>query len=97
MIYKDNSVNRTFSGSDIRTQVLEIGTLVSVTLEFNPDAQIVTLSLLIPSIKLNGNPTNFKTYALWTTKRSGFTAVQPGPLETYHTISLEGTASLVEF
>ncbi len=97
MAYKDSKVNRIFNGSDIRTQELEFSTLVGVTIQFNPDAQIVTLSLLLPSINRKGRSTSFTTFAIVTTKRTGFVGVQLGARETYRTISLEGTARLVEF
>lgn len=97
LTYVDDRGSRTFTGDELRSLDSEIGGIVSVTLELSPDSQIVTLSLLIPSIKLEGQSTDFQTVAIVTTKRSGFLAVRPGQLETYTTMPLTGTASLVEF
>lgn len=97
LTYTDDQGSRTFSGDEVRSQESEIGLMVSVTLQLNPDSQIVILSLLVPSIKLGEQPAKIKTLAIKTTKRSGFLALQPGALQSYSTIPLEGTASLVDF
>ena len=47
--YTDAQGSRTFSGEEVRSEDSEIGKIVSVTLQLNPDSQIVTLSLLVPS------------------------------------------------
>lgn len=98
--FQHRQTSHSFSGAEIRCQETEIGKLVSVTLEQIPDLRTVTLTLLLPAINL-GNTTevHFRTRAILTTARTsiGGPRLVVGALQTYRVLSLQGTASIVEF
>ncbi len=57
--------NLSFTGSEIRTQQSELGTLVSVTLLRTVDAGNTVLTLLLPYVRLAGqNAQSFETLAI---------------------------------
>jgi hypothetical protein len=74
---------------------------VTVTLADIPDAHVVTLTLVVPEIRLpSGDEAAFKTLAIVTTDRSGAFVPPPGPagvLQTYRVLRLEGVARAVAF
>jgi YVTN family beta-propeller protein len=96
--YKDSKGDYNFMGNDeIRTQKTEIGTMVTVTLEYAPDLYVETLTLLVPDINLHGSPREFKTIAIRTTSKTNFageSAVE-GAVQSYEVIDLNGTAKHV--
>lgn len=98
--YKDSTGKQhNFSGADIRTLETEIDSMVTVTLQILPDVHVVTLTLLLPDIKLEGPAKQFKTIAILTTNKKPFAGVPliKGALQTYEVIELQGTASFVVF
>ena len=89
--------SHTVTGTSIRRQESELGTLVSVTLVPSVDASSVTLTLLLPSINLGGQPEqSFKTLAIQAT-HAGPDTVQVGARESYEVFHMHGTARLVMF
>jgi hypothetical protein len=97
--YKDSKGARNFNGDEIRTQKTEIGTMVTVTLETVPDLRVVTLTLLVPAINLDGSEKEFRTIAIRTTSKTtiGGPQLVKGALKTYEVINFKGTASSVVF
>jgi hypothetical protein len=98
--YQDQKRDVNVTGEDIRSLETEIGTLVTVTLEVIPDLHTLTVSLLVPQIKLNeGNESPLSTPAILTTHRTsiGGPGLVEGQVQTYEVVALEGTASLVAF
>ena len=97
--YSDPRLQRSFQGSEIRTTHSEIGTLVSVTLESIPDLRTLTVTLIVPEINLERTEATFATTAILTTHRTsiGGPALVKGAVETYRTISLQGTARVIQF
>jgi hypothetical protein len=100
--YQDNehSVNR--SGDEIRVEQTEIARLVTVDIEQVPDAYDLSVSLLVPIINLRGQTgeASVQTVAVLTTDRSSaFTGPGgvEGQVQTYETLSLQGTARRVAF
>lgn len=89
-----------FSGEEIRTNATELGTEVTVTLEFVADEQTVTLTLLVPGVNL-GKETevSISTAAIETTNHTtiGGPKLITGPLQTYRVIELHGSAKHVDF
>ena len=82
-------------GNEIRKQASELGTLVSMTLMPTVDATYITLTLLIPSIKLGGQREQpIKTIAIQAT-HAGPDTFQVGARESYEVFHVHGTASLV--
>jgi hypothetical protein len=85
-----------FTGSEIRTQQSELGTLVSVSLLRTIDAGNTVLTLLLPFVRLTGqNAQSFETLAI-ITKTYGILPHQ-GDQPTYQVVSLSGSASMVIF
>src|SRR5450759_4974826 len=83
--------NLAFTGSEIRTQQSELGTLVSVTLLRTVDAGNTILTLLLPFVRLTGqNAQSIKTLAI-ITKTYGILPHQ-GAQPTYRVVCLSGSA-----
>jgi hypothetical protein len=97
--YKDAQHDVNVSGAEIRTQKSEIGRLVTVTIEQVPDLHTVTITLLLPTINLEGTESAFRTKAILTTQRTSIGGPQlvKGALQTYRVLSLRGKARLVDF
>jgi hypothetical protein len=88
--------NLTFTGSEIRTQQSELGTLVSVTLLRTIDAGNTVLTLLLPFVRLTGqNAQSFETLAI-VAKTYGILPHR-GAQPTYQVVRLFGSAQIVHF
>lgn len=99
-VYRTDSGILRFSGDEIREETTSLGKLETVTIDSVPDLRTVTLTLIVPDVNL---PTNrrqipIKTIAISTTNATsiGGPALVKGPLQTYQTLELEGTARFVE-
>jgi hypothetical protein len=97
--YKDRRRDLSFSGREGEIDSFEstFGRVLTVALnrdEAIADADLITLTLLLPRINLEGQGTAFETLAIETTHLTGF---RPQPVEgaqqLYRVLSLEGTAS----
>src|SRR5262249_51884934 len=67
--YQDQEFDQQASGDDIRRQEMEIGILVSITLEVIPDLRTVTATVLLPPINRDGDTVTFETGAVIATRR----------------------------
>jgi len=97
--YRDGERDLSFSArnGEIDTFESTIGRMLTVALnreEANADADLITLTLLLPRIGLENQGTAFETIAIETTHLTGFRP-QPagGPQQLYRVLSLKGTAS----
>lgn len=94
---KDAQGVRTYSGSQIRHEDSSIGTLLTVVTSVIADGDSHSLSLLLPAVNLpeSGSVKGVGAVAILTTHRSSFggPGLLDGPLETYKTVALKGTAS----
>lgn len=97
--YKDSKGTLSFKGDMIRTQKTEISTIVTVTLESVPDLRVTTLTLLLPTINLDGSARKFETIAIRTTSKTTIDGPRlvKGAVQTYEVIDLKGTARSVKF
>jgi len=87
-----------FSGDDIDTQATKLGTEVTVTLDVVPDLHTVTLTLLLPSFKLDADlESEFETLAIRTTKHTTIAGPPAGPSRSTEAIALHGVAKSVAF
>lgn len=95
--YKDSKGSHSFTGDEIRIQKAEIGTAVTVTLETVPDLHVVTLTLLLPAINLDGSEREFKTIAIRTISKTSIAGERliKGAVQSYEAIDLKGTAKSV--
>jgi hypothetical protein len=99
LTYEDQKISLTFQGEEIRSMDTEIGLQLTVTLEQVPDLQTVTLTLILPTINLQGNEGRFRTQAIITTHRTsiGGPDLVKGPLQLYRVKPLRGIARVVVF
>lgn len=97
--YHDHALNKSFSGSEIRSDELALGTVVSVTLMLTIDAGSTTFSLLIPRINVNPNESvHVHTEGITTIhKLSIVQALNHGQRDVYTVRALRGTARHVDF
>ena len=95
--YEDSKGAHNFMGDEIRTQKTEIGTTVTVTLEAVLDFHVITLTLIVPAINLDGLKREFKTIAIRTTSKTtiGGERLVKGAVQFYEVIDLRGTADSV--
>ena len=87
-----------FSGSQITTLPTALGTEVTVTLETVPDLHTITLTVLIPAIRLpEDRQAPFGTLAIRTTNHTTIAGPPEGPAQTYEALVLHGVAKAVFF
>jgi hypothetical protein len=97
--YRDQQRTLSFSAREGEIDSFEstIGRMLTVALnreEANADANLITLTLLLPRINLEGTREAFETLAIETTHLSGFRPrPAEGPQMLYKVLSLKGTAS----
>lgn len=99
--YRDATREVSRSGDAILREVTEIGTLVTIEVENIPDLARVTFTLVLPAINLgpDSQPVVLHTLGVRTTNHTtiGGPDLIIGPLQTYETVALCGTAQLVAF
>lgn len=97
--YRDEQRDLSFSGEEGEIDSFEgrIGKLLTVELnhgEFIADADLITLTLMLPRVDLGGQGSPFETLAIRTTHLSGFRpGFAEGPQQLYEVLTLRGTAS----
>ncbi len=102
LTYKTQKLDRQFKGEEISVLETEIGKLVTVLVEPDSDTgKEVRLTLLLPTINLPSSLQNpIETQAILTTQRTvqrGGLPILEGQLQSYHTLSLTGTARRLDF
>lgn len=97
LVFRHGGVEQTFKGDAIRHGSVEIGDLLTVTVESVPDLHVITFTVLIPAINLHHDEATFSTQAVITEHRTSIAgpALVQGPLHRYETRQLEGVASFV--
>jgi hypothetical protein len=96
--YNDGTISRSFTGDEIQTVPTTIGTLLTVDVEFIPDAETKAVTVVLPQVNLKDHkPRRFRTVVLFTTIRTSFVgpALVDGPVQTYTARTFRGVASLV--
>ncbi|MCF4969809.1 hypothetical protein [Nostoc sp. CMAA1605] len=97
--YQDKQQTLQFTGDQIRTVGLEIGTLVTVSTGKTVEGNPTTFSLLLPAVNLGkSNQARITTNGITTINRfSVTTKFNQGQTQIYKTTSLVGTAQAVQF
>ncbi len=96
--YRGPDGELSFSGNQIELLPSALDSEVTVTLATVPDLHTITLTLLLPSIRLgNERESAFETVAIRTTNRTTIAGPPPGPGQTYETVALDGIAKAVLF
>lgn len=87
-----------FAGDEIDTRTTALGSEVTVTLQSVPDLHTITLTLLLPSFRLDGDrEAPFDTLAIRTTTSTTIAGPPVGPAQRYEAIALHGVAKSVAF
>jgi hypothetical protein len=97
--YRSGDQQLSFSGDEIRHAESEIGALITVTTQATPDLSTTTLTVLLPSVNVRGEPAEISAVAILTTHHTsiGGPALVTGALQSYCAVPLTGTASAVDF
>lgn len=99
LTYSSRAQERTFSGSEIRSEETGLGQSVTVLLEDGAaDAPIESLTLLLPVVQLaTQRELPIQTLAILSRRAVFVNPNAPLQLQNYDTISLFGTAKVVQF
>lgn len=95
--YHERGVDEEFTGNQIRIEPTGLGSEVTVVLESTADLETVTVTLLIPEINMDATPAiEFGTVAIRTTNHTSIDGpgMVHGPLQTYRSVELRGTAKI---
>jgi hypothetical protein len=85
-------------GDEIQTLRTALGTEVTVEIVSEPDRRTVTLTLLLPEIRIaRGEELAFGSVAVFTTTLTTIAGPPAGVVQTYEVLTLEGVAKLVDF
>lgn len=96
--FTDADGQRTFSGDEIDVLDTAIGSLVAVTLEAAPDLHVISLTVVLPGIRMSrGEEVSFTTLGVITTAKTTIAGPPPGVGHTYDPLTFDGTAQLVDF
>ena len=101
LTYKDGTRDLSFHGDEVNINETRFGKLATVLIDQVPDSHVVYLTLLVPTIYLPRGAREFpvKTTAIVTKHQTPFVGPQGNvnglQVDTYETVSLEGTARLV--
>ena len=95
--YRDDSINRQFTGEEIRSVETEIGKLLTVTIEQIPDLRTVTFTLVLPAVTVMSRSagTHIQVPGIKTATYTTIAGPALGPEKTYSSVNLRGTAQVV--
>ncbi len=99
LTYKDADRDVSVEGDEIRREETSIGALVSAHVESIPDARVVDVSLLLPTVNLGDGDAEIEALLIETTARTsiGGPALVTGAIQSYRAHAVRGTARLVQF
>jgi hypothetical protein len=99
LTYEHQGKSQSFQGDALRVLETEIGSLVTVTLEAVPDLHVVTLSVLVPPVNVEGTEARVETESIRTTARTSIAgpSLVKGQVNIYETVKLHGSAKAVDF
>ena len=98
LTFKKGSQTLNFSGTEIKSLQIGIGTLVSVVIAAKPDREIITFSILLPAILLTeGKKQSFRSIGIATVTKTTIAGPGPGVQQTYKVVALRGSAQNVDF
>jgi hypothetical protein len=99
LVLADSSGEHTFAGDVIRVQETAIGKLVTVELEYIPDAGAELFSLLLPAVGQVAVAPKIAALAIYTTEQTtmeGSAGIE-GAIQLYRVVEVQGTARSVVF
>jgi hypothetical protein len=96
--FKKGQKTLEFSGTQISSLAIGIGTLVSVVVANVPDQGTTTFSILLPAIRLPESKRQaFRTIGVTTVAKTTIAGPPTGAQQTYTIVALRGSAQLVDF
>jgi hypothetical protein len=96
--FKKGRQTLNFSGAQIVSVAIGIGTLVSVVIASIPDKGVTTFSVLLPEIRLpQSRKQAFRTIGITTVAKTTIAGPPPGAQQTYKSVALRGSAQQVNF
>jgi hypothetical protein len=96
--FKKGRQTLSFSGDEIESVGIGIGTLVSVVIANVPDKGVTTFSVLLPAIRLpESKKQAFRTMGITTVAKTTIAGPLLGVQQTYKTVALRGSSQQVEF
>jgi len=94
--YQDSFRMSSFAGEQIRLNQGDLGLVVSVSIMQTVDAGHITFSVMLPAVNLpGGQPVHIETIGVTTFHRFSIIFPLMGQLETYSSISMVGTAAVI--
>jgi hypothetical protein len=95
--YQDAATGTTFKGDQIRTVADEQSELASVSTRMAVDTGYTSFTLIVPRVHLaGGQAAHVSTVGIVGVHRLTVDAPAIGQLDTYRTVRLSGTASIVD-
>src|SRR4030095_2895038 len=96
--FKKGRQTLNFSGDQITSVEIGIGTLVGVVIANVPDKNFTTFSIVLPAIRLpDSKKQAFRTIGITTVTKTTIAGPPPGAQQTYKTVALRGSAQQVAF
>jgi len=94
--YSGPKGDHAFTGDDVDVTSGALGTEATVTLESVPDLHVLTLTVLLPDVRVErGGAQPLKTIAIYTANFSAIGA-PPAVGQSYEVVALDGVATVVE-
>ena len=95
--YRDSQRSLFFQGEDIRSQTMELGELITVTLEAIPDFRTITFTLILPTVTVmsQSSGTYIRVPGVTATNPTTLAGPPPGPERLYSVVTLQGTAQFI--
>jgi hypothetical protein len=99
LVYHDDQLDRSFLNEELTVEDTLLGQLITVTLRQIPDFEVVTFTLVLPSITLTARnaPIDIEVGGITTTHRTTIAGPQPGQQTFYSLVTLVGTAEAAIF
>ncbi|HEV7929130.1 MAG TPA: hypothetical protein VGP12_03255 [Nitrosospira sp.] len=99
LVYHDDQLDRSFVNEELTIEDTLLGQLITVTLRQIPDFEVVTFTLVLPTITVTAHnaPIDIEVAGITTTHRTTIAGPEPGQQTFYSFVTLVGTAEAAVF
>ncbi|PTR16150.1 MULTISPECIES: hypothetical protein [unclassified Nitrosospira] len=99
LIYHDDQLDRSFGNDELTVEDTSLGQLITVTLSQIPDLEVVTFTLVLPSITVTEHnaPLDVEVAGITATHPTTIAGPGPGQQTFYSLVTLIGTAEAAVF
>jgi hypothetical protein len=99
LIYRDDQLDRSFGDDELTVEDTSLGQLITVTLSQIPDLEVVTFTLILPSITVTEHnaPLDVEVAGITATHPTTIAGPGPGQQTFYSLVTLIGTAEAAVF